>query len=428
MYSPLIVERKLHAIRTNPKSPYPNLQFRSIDESLTITQRLTTKLYSPAPECKRLESVLDPKEMDWIRQEILLCRLSFNYCAARYLYAEIEGGGHAPAKWWQSQLRALELISKREESNHADYARYQFSEGIRIVWHKTRQQGATALARLMALHRAVLYKTTRNITASLDEDKVNELYKRDKIVWDNLPFFLRPDGIHTLQDKPSNLEYDTKAQAWKLASPISSTMLYQMANQQAGVGTGQQFDFSHFTETALWPLAERIQFDFLPAVPQLLNTFVGFESTANGRSGWWYEFTEAIRNQEQGFERWIYAFTPWYINSHKNRLIPPEGWQPSDKTKEHAELIERTSLEFAGQTIRPRRENLYWWESEYELNRKLGTLNIFFSNYPATPEQSFQHAASSAYPIEVIDWMRSTTQLGMPYNLDVKDTGMTGFQ
>lgn len=424
MYSQAIVDRKLHAIRTNPRSPFPDLAFRSLDESLTITAKLSKKLYDVERDWKRLDTHLDPKESEWIRREIALCKISFQYCSERYLFAELEAGGHGPATFWQSQLRALEMISAREEQNHLDFHKYGFSEGIRVIWHKTRQQGATMLARLMALHRLILYKTTRSITASLDEDKVNELYKRDKIIWDNLPFFLRPDGTRTVQDKPTNLEYDTKAQAFKLAHPISSTMLYQMANQQAGIGTSQQFDFSHMTEVSLWPMPERLQFDFIPAVPQKLDTFVGFESTANGRVGWWYEFSEKVRKGEHPFNRWVYAFTPWYINSHKNRLIPPDGWQPNAKTLEHAELIERTSFEFAGRTIRPKAENLYWWESEYSLNRQMGILNVFFTNYPATPEQSFQHAATSAFPVETIDWMRSTALLGMPYNLDIKNTGL----
>lgn len=420
MYSPLIVDRKLRAICKAANSPYPDLQFRSLDESLTVTRRLHAKLYTP--EFVRTAQHLTEKEAEWIKREVVLCRTSFRYCAERYLYCEIdavEGGGHAPAKFWQSQEHALALLSVREEQNHADYAKYKFCPGIRIVWHKTRQQGATAIARLMANHRAILFKKTRGICASLDEPKIFELYKRDKIVWDNLPFFLRPDGQRTLVDRPTNMEYDTKASAWKISDPISSTMLYQMANQEAGIGTSQQFDFSHMTECALWAMAYRLQFDFLPAVPQSLNTFVGFESTANGRDGWWYEFTEAIRAKEKGYERWIYVFTPCWINSHKNRLIPPEGWEPAVKTKEYAELVERTSFELVGKTIRPAAEHLYWWESEYDLNRKMGTLNIFFSNYPATPEQSFQHAANSAFPVEVIDWMRTTARMGMPYHIEV---------
>lgn len=410
MYSPNVVERNLHQLQSKGVKFTP----RSISDSLTITDKLTRKLYTEDGELKKgllnWKAGLTQNEIEFCNSEAILCKMDFRYWANRYGYAEkdaSEGGGVGPAKFWPSQERALEQISKREEENYRELAKHGFTEGIRGVWHKTRQQGATALMRLINGHRMTLYKHTRCIAASLDEDKVLELYKRDKIVLDNLPFFLRP-----------RFKYDTKAENITLEW-FKSTVMYQQANQQAGVGTGQQFDISHMTEVGLWALAARLQFDFLPAVPQALTTFVAFESTANGRYNWWHEFTESVRGRDQGFERWLYVFTPWYINHNKNRLNAPEGWEPADMTKEHAEVIERTSIEFAGQTIRPNRNQLYWWESEYKLNKKMGTLNIFFTNYPATPEQSFQHHADSALPVDVLDWMRSTSIMGKPYNLEL---------
>ena len=342
--------------------------------------------------------------------ETLLCRADFRYFCNRYGYTELdasEGGGVAPIQFWPSQERALELIASKEEENWANWEQHGFSAGILIAWHKTRQQGATGLGRLINAHRMCFYKNTRAIAASLDSDKVHELYVRDKVVLDNLPFYLRPQ-----------IEFDVKDQHLGF-EVLKSRITYQQANQQAGVGTGQQFDVSHMTEVSLWPYGERLQFDFLPAVPHSPSTFVGFESTANGRGGFWYEFTESIRRQEYGFGGWIYSFTPWWINSTKNRLVAPDDWRPNENTQRHAGLIERTSAEFAGYTVRPGRNQLYWWEMEFELNKKLGTLHIFLSNYPATPEQSFQHSASSALPHDTIEFMRAGADLkkGMPYSV-----------
>jgi hypothetical protein len=406
VYSPLVIDKKLFHFKKSGVlfTPY------SIADSITITSKLTKKLYDEEGERRKNVSLSD-KERQFIKSETLLCRNSFPYWAERYGFCEMdaqEGGGVAPAEFWPSQERALKQIGDREEANYRELKKYGSTAGIRGVWHKTRQQGATALMRLINGHRWTLFKHTRCIAASLDEAKVLELYKRDKIVLDNLPFFLQP-----------TLEYDTKCQSMTLEY-FKSTMLYQQANQQAGVGTSQQFDISHMTEVGLWALAERLQFDFLPAVPKALTTLVAFESTANGRDNWWHKFTELVRKQAKGFESWIYVFTPWYINYNKNSLNAPDDWIPSDATKEHAELIERTSFEFAGQVIRPNRNQLYWWESEYDLNRKMGTLNIFFSNYPATPEQSFQHHAQNALPVDVLDWMRNTSIMGMPYHLELR--------
>lgn len=403
MYSPLIVDQKLWKLQKQGIA----FKRRSVNDSRAITRKLD-KLVVDGKRTRQYS----PEELSFIRSETAICRADFRYWAERYGYLEqdaSEGGGVAPATFWPSQERALELIAKREEDNYREFEKHNFSPGIRVVWHKTRQQGATGIARLICGHRMTLNPHTRAIAASLDETKVQELYKRDHIWLDNLPDWLKP-----------TIQFDVKNSHLAFGN-LKSTLTYQQANQQAGVGTGQQFDVSHMTEISLWQMAERLQFDFLPAVPQSLNTFVGFESTANGRHDFWHDFTENVRRKERGFEVWVYVFTPHYINQNKNRLPAPDGWTPEPITVEHAQLIERTSYEFAGVKVIPDRDHLYWWETEYMLNRRLGTLHIFLTNYPATPEQSFQHSTRSALPIDTIEWMRTGAKLGMPYLPEVRN-------
>ena len=403
MYSPLIVDKTLARLTKAGHS----FTRRSIDESITTSERMRSIVDADGKFTRSLSAY----ENDFVRSELILCRSDFRYWAERYGYVRLDGSQgnkSAPVKFWPSQERALELIAAREQENFRQHELEGFSDAIKVVWHKTRQQGATRLARLICMHRLTTHRETRGIAASLDEAKVHELYTCDRTILDNLPFFLKPAIEFDVKDSHIGFE--------KLKSSLS----YQQSNQQAGVGTGQQFDVSHMTEVALWVYANRLQFDFLPAVPQSPQTFVGFESTANGRGGFWYEFTESIRKREKGFHGWIYAFTPWYLNAEKNRSVVPEGWEPSEVTKAHAELIERTSAEYAGKTIAPTTAQLHWWETEWELNKKLGTLHIFLSNYPATPEQSFQHSGSSALPLETMEWLRANADLRkmMPYEVE----------
>src|ERR1043166_3994479 len=132
--------------------------------------------------------------------------------------------------FWPSQERALEQIAQQEEENYAQFQKHGFADGIRGVWHKTRQQGATALLRLIAGHRLSCYSNIRAIAASLDDTKIREIYKRDKIWYDNLPGFLKPQ-----------IQYDVKDSHLSFAK-LKSAITYQQANQEAGIGTSQQFD------------------------------------------------------------------------------------------------------------------------------------------------------------------------------------------
>lgn len=405
MYSELIVDKKLHALSQRGII----IERKSVDEVVTITEKLQRKFIE-----SNGNAPLSERESEFIRNEQRLCRLDFRYWALRYGYIEMDtsvsktGGNSRIEQFWPSQERALAQIAKREEECYEEHQKHGFTDGIMAVWHKTRQQFATATMRLITGHRMTLVKGTRAIAASLDETKVQELYKRDHIWLDNLPWFLKPA-----------IQFDVKNGGMTFEN-LKSSITYQQANQEAGVGTGQQFDISHMTEVALWPDPWRLQFDFLPAVPKSITTFVAFESTANGRGqyNFWHQFTEFIRKREEGFERWVYIFTPWYVNTTKNRLIPSEGWAPDAATREHAELVERTSPEFCdGQTIHLNQNQLAWWQNEYRQAKKLGTLNIFFTNYPATPEQSFQHSAMAALPFETIEWARTTAIMGMPYHI-----------
>ncbi len=400
MYSPVVVEKSLYHIRKSGLI----IKHRSVDECRSICQRLAALL---KPE-GGLERPLTTDEAVFIRSETAICKLDFRYWATRYGNIERDasmGTGVGPMEFWTSQERALELISKREEEIHGEYEKHGFSDGILSVWHKSRQLGATAIMRLISAHRMTLYRNIRCITASLDNPKIHDLYVRDKVILDNLPFFLKP-----------SIEFDVKDSHIGLQG-LKSRLVYQQANQEAGIGTGGQFDIGHMTEVALWQNAWRLKFDFFPAIPQSPTTFLGMESTANGRGDFWHEHTENIRQKRHGFEHWLYIFTPWYIEAKKYRRLAPSGWHPNKVSVEHSALVERTSAEFTGYTVRLSKDQLFWWETEYEQARRDGTLPMFLTNYCATPDQSFQHSSGSALPLETLEWMRSTAKMGMPYEV-----------
>jgi hypothetical protein len=404
MYSREIVERKLAALGRRGLV----LERHSVDHVLTVSEKLQKKFAE-----SNGSAPLTDREAAFIRNEQRMCRLDFRYWALHYGFIELDtsvsvgGGIGLIPEFWPSQERALSLIGKREEESYDELKKHGFTDGIMAVWHKTRQQFATATMRLITGHRMTMFPGTRAIAASLDEKRIGLLYDRDHHWLDNLPWYLKPQ-----------VKFDVKNAGMTFESKSSIT--YQPANQQAGVGTSFQFDISHMTEVALWEDPWRLRFDFLPTVPKAVTTFVAWESTANGRGtyNFWHQLTEYIRKREEGFERWIYIFTPWYVNANKNRQVAPDKWEPEDFVKEHAELIERTSIEFCGETVRPSKNQLYWWRQEYMQAKKMGTLNLFFTNYPATPEQSFQHSAMAALPLETTEWMRSTSMLGVPYSVD----------
>lgn len=250
----------------------------------------------------------------------------------------------------------------------------------------------TALSRIILCHRETNYRHIRGMAASVDDDKIMELYDRDKLCINSLPFYLKPE-----------IGYDVKGEHIYF-DKLDSRMLYQQSRQQSGLGQGRQFDIAHLTECAFWPYPNMIELDFFPTLPLGINTLCILESTANGLGGWWYDFTEDVRKGLQ--RRWKYIFAPWYIETKKNRATPPTDWTPSDLTMKHARRVYETSRVYTGRDVLLEKEQLYWYETERDAARRRGKLNLFLTNFCATPEESFQHTGASQFSVDVLERIR----------------------
>ena len=246
MYSPEIISRRLHAARARGLT----ILDLSVEESIARSRVLEDRFarMTEAGSLRPGQWPLSADEMQFVRSELLRCRVDFRYWASRWGFREIEGsqgGGHGVSTFWPSQERALKLLADREEVCHAEVRKYGMTQGILGVWNKTRQQGATALLRLLMGHRMVTRPHQRAIAASLDETRKAVLYQRDKIWLDNQPFWLRPAVLYDVKEE--SLVFDNAT-----GTGMKSSVLYQMASQKGGIGVGQQFDLAHFTEVSKW--------------------------------------------------------------------------------------------------------------------------------------------------------------------------------
>lgn len=361
---------------------------------------------------RRLDAALKSKQqVEWSaedlafrRNERIMCALDFSYFGERYATIQRDGGGITTLyPLWGSQQIALNEIASLEEKMFDAAARGEPVDGILIAWHKARQLGATALGRTLMVHRSITQKHRRCMAASVDDDKIQELYDRDKLIIDNLPDFLRPE-----------LSYDEK-RAHIYFEGLNSRILYQVSSQKSGLGTGRQFDLGHLTECSTWLAPEMIELDFFPTLPQSQNTLCLLESTAYGRGNWWHDFTERVRRGLS--RRWRYVFIPVYAEESKYRAQPPAAWQPSEVALLYAQKVHDTSEEFTGKKVMVTKEHLYWWESTRAEHLEAGRLNVFYTNYAATPEESFQHSAPSAFDSALLEQLRIHARSGRSLEL-----------
>lgn len=365
-----------------------------------------------ADRCAELDKCYDKDKEEWVRRpqkeqtefirnESIVCVCDFRYWAERYAHMKLDGGGLGRFVPWQSQQIVMDrYIAPLDAEMHQRSRRQESTEGIRLILHKARQLGMTAFARILTVHRMIFGKYLNAIGASVDDDMVKELYDRDKLIYDHLPFWMRP-----------SIKFEEKAAHVHFAQ--DTKIIYQQSNQISGLGQGRQFEISHLTECASWKYPLIIENDFFPTIPLSTNTLAILESTAQGRGNWWHEFTEGTRTGEH--PEWTYVFIPWYAcwkdigHGHKYAMTAPLAWVPQSVTLQHAKKVQDTSSQWTGSTTQLTRDQLYWYELRRESARKAGTLNIFLTNYCATPEESFQHSTSSAFSSELLERIRMGT-------------------
>lgn len=412
MYSQQVIDS---AIGKYEKSAGHRLLYIENDARDGWREHLDKRLEASKGKVDELDKSLTKEERLFIRNERVLTTLSFKYWC-HYATIQRDGGGVTNFdKPWRSTELLMDFVARIEQEQHDAVARGEMTPyamagqpkpavpGILIAINKSRQQAATTSGRLITMHRLTRQPDRRALAASVDEDKIQEMYDRDKLVYDNLPWYLKPEILY--DEKRGHIHFDK----------LNSRVLYQVSSQKSGIGVGRQIDIHHLTELSTWLNPQAVELDFFPSIPRSLSTFGLEESTPYGRGNWWHRWTEKLRAGHS--ERWRYIYIPWYAELSKYRALPPPNWTPSDVALLHAQKVHDTSAQYVGETIMLPRENLYWWETTREEHRKSDNLNYFLTNYSATPEESFQHSGQSAFGAEFLAGLRDRANWPIPYEL-----------
>ncbi len=392
MFSPRIIERKQSKLEEKLGISLHRYEIGEVEDRVEHLKTLVN-------EDNKLVRQLRPAELEFINNENLLSAIDFRYWAERYGTLKLSGGGMGCLKPWGSQEIVLNRCAKIEEREWEKKDRNEPFSGIRMLWHKARQLGLTAVARLIIQHGLYFNQHVGALSASIGQGEIGELYDRDSLIYDHLPWWMKPERRFNVKNESMHFE------------KLNTRIEYQESKQKSGLGIGRQFELSHLTECAAWENSAIIELDYFPTIPIVNRDDAAYkrgprviailESTAQGRGNWWHEYTEATRIGDH--PEWDYIFIPWYAEPGKYRLTPPPSWRPNEVTKAHAKRVEATSSQWMGQTVRLDVEQLYYYERGYESARKANTLNFFLTNYPAEPEEGFQHSTAGAFDFDSLD-------------------------
>lgn len=248
---------------------------------------------------------------------------------------------------------------------------------VRALVLKARQEGLSTYLGARFYHRATHYHGVRVYILTHEQDATATLFGMVERFQQHCPIDVRA----TLG----------ASNAKELSFPaLDSGYSVGTAGAKA-TGRAKTVQLFHGSEVAHWANAKDHMAGVVQAVPELEDTEIVFESTANGIGG---EFHERWQISEAGGSDYIPIFVPWYWSLDYQRA-PPIGWEPNEEEEEYARLY--------GLTI----PQLVWRRAKIA---ELKDPNLFRQEYPATAAEAFQTTGHDAFiPSQLVLTARKAT-------------------
>ncbi len=246
---------------------------------------------------------------------------------------------------------------------------------IRIIVLKARQIGFSTLT------ESVIFKNTAtkfNVNAGIithKEDATTNLFNMSKRMYDNLPNEMKPS---LKRSNAKELIFDND-KGTGLKSKIKC-----MTAGSSGVGRSDTFNYLHISELAFWGNnAKETTIGLFQAVPNLPNTMIVIESTANGFEYFKELWDMAIRGESD--------FVPVFV-----------GWNELDEYRMPYTGFELTDYEAKIQKIYNLSLEQLSWRRWCIKNNCGGDEQQFKQEYPINPQEAFISSGTCVFDTEIV--------------------------
>lgn len=372
---------------------------------------------SPVATCteyvRRLDRIWDPKkkiasrpfssdEEQFILHEKLLCTIDYAYAAERYIWINYAGQKLQPMyPLWESQRLILGAIARVEE----DHWKTGHPDGLLFNVLKGRQLGASTLIQSLLAHRVLTHAQVRTMIASdVPENSGSAgLFGMLELVVEHWPWWLKPAVQFHTKDK--HIIFVNGSRVVVEAGKSMKGALQDEGGVKGQIGRSRTYSAVHLSELSTWEQPQEITNSLLPAVPITPRTIMGRESTAMGRNNYWHEEWKAAAADKD--PRFFNVFVPFYAERSRYWLPCPVDWEPSPDTLAFAKRCEEHGPKYMHRPVQLTKEQLRWYELTKGKALHDDALYKFLSEYPAEPEEAFQHSGRSIFPVQVIDRVES---------------------
>ena len=278
----------------------------------------------------------------------------------KYVKIRDKSGKVINLKLNEPQQKLYDIIKQQKEAG----------KPVRIIILKARQMGfSTETEAILFKETATKFNINTGIVAHKEEATTN-LFNMSKRIYDNLPESMKPSK------KASNakeLIFDN-AEGTGLKSKIKC-----MTAGSDGIGRSDTFNNLHISELAFWGNnAKDTMLGLMQSVPNLPNTIVIIESTANG-----YEYFKEIWDKAVKGEN---DFIPLFVGWHelKEYQMPYTGFELTEEEKQLQETYKLTLEQLT-------------WRRWCIANNCGGDVEQFKQEYPMNPHEAFMLSGSPVF-------------------------------
>ena len=277
------------------------------------------------------------------------------------LMIQDKAGRLTPLKFNSLQLRLYQEMERQRS----------MGKPVRIIILKARQIGFSTATAGIFFARAANLENHRAMIVAHKADASTNIFNKAKLFYDCMPKEKRPmkrasNSKELIFENPSN------KQAEREADPgLRSRIVIETAGNKDAGRSATNHDL-HLSELAFWPFARETLTSLMQSVPNLPETTVVIESTANGASGAFYEEWQRAVKGESAF---VPLFFPWWAHA-EYQLPVTEEMQLSGEEQE-LQAIYGLSL-----------EQIAWRRWCISANCG-GDEEVFAQEYPANDEEAF---------------------------------------
>lgn len=273
--------------------------------------------------------------------------------------------------------KIIDLKINQGQQKLYDAIKKQYNEGkpIRIIVLKARQIGFSTLT------ESIIFKNTAtkfNVNSGIithKEEATTNLFNMSKRMYDNLPDDMKPS---LKRSNAKELIFDND-EGTGLKSKIKC-----MTAGSSGVGRSDTFNYLHISELAFWGNnAKETTIGLFQAVPNLPNTMIVIESTANG-----FEYFKELWDMAvKGESDFVPVFVGW--NELDDYKMPYTGFELTDYEK-NLQRIYNLSLEQLS------------WRRWCIKNNCGGDEQQFKQEYPINPQEAFISSGNCVFDKEIV--------------------------